>query len=53
MPEEDVAFALEQKYGVPFVDLANFRVDAEVLTMFPEPFLRTNRICPLFRSGNT
>ena len=53
MPEEDVAFVLEQKYGVPYVDLANFRVDPDVLQMFPEPFLRTNRICPLFRSGNT
>ncbi|MEO0069934.1 MAG: GspE/PulE family protein [candidate division WOR-3 bacterium] len=53
MPEEDVAYALEQKYGVPYVDLANFRIDPDVLTMFPEPFLRTNRVCPLFRSGNT
>ncbi|MFO7675638.1 MAG: GspE/PulE family protein [bacterium] len=45
--------ALEQRYGVPFVDLTSFKIDAEVLQMFPEQFLRQNKIMPLFRSGNT
>jgi type II secretory ATPase GspE/PulE/Tfp pilus assembly ATPase PilB-like protein len=45
--------ALEQRYGVPFVDLANFKIDSEVLQMFPEQFMRTKRLIPLFRSGNT
>jgi len=44
---------LEEKYGVPFVDLSNFKVDAEVLQLFPEPFLRDKKLLPLFRSGNT
>ncbi|OYD14799.1 hypothetical protein CH330_07555 [candidate division WOR-3 bacterium JGI_Cruoil_03_51_56] len=45
--------ALEQKYGVPFVDLTNFRIDSEVLQMFPQEFMRSNKLIPLFRSGNT
>ena len=44
---------LEQRYGVPFVDLANFKIDSEVLQMFPEQFMRTKKLIPLFRSGNT
>ena len=50
---EDTGPALEQRYGVPFVDLASFRVDSEVLQMFPEQFMRQNGLIPLFRSGNT
>ncbi|MEO0081624.1 MAG: GspE/PulE family protein [candidate division WOR-3 bacterium] len=51
--EQDSGTALEQKYGVPFVDLTSFRVDSEVLQMFPEQFMRENKLIPLFRSGNT
>jgi type II secretory ATPase GspE/PulE/Tfp pilus assembly ATPase PilB-like protein len=51
--EQQSGTELEQKYNVPFVDLANFKVDSEVLQMFPEQFLRNNRLVPLFRSGNT
>jgi type II secretory ATPase GspE/PulE/Tfp pilus assembly ATPase PilB-like protein len=51
--KEDSAVALEQRYGVPFIDLTTFRVDPEVLSMFPEEFLRAQLVCPLFRSGNT
>ncbi len=51
--EQESGEVLEQKYGVPFVDLTNFRVDSEVLQMFAEKFLRDNRLIPLFRSGNT
>ncbi|MFO7651736.1 MAG: GspE/PulE family protein [bacterium] len=45
--------SLEARFGVPYVDLASFRVDSEVLQMFPEQFMRTNKLIPLFRSGNT
>lgn len=45
--------ALEQRFGVPFVDLTSFKIDSEVLQMFPEQFLRNNKLIPLFRSGNT
>ncbi len=52
-PIEESGSALEQKYGVPFIDLTNFRLDSEVLQLFPEEFLRNNKLIPLFRSGNT
>jgi type IV pilus assembly protein PilB len=45
--------ALEQRYGVPYIDLKTFKVEPEVLTMFPQDFLRDNKVCPLFRTGNT
>jgi len=51
--EQEPGTVLEQKYGVPFVDLTTFKVDSEVLQMFPEPFMRDNKLIPLFRSGNT
>ena len=51
--DENSPVALEQRYGVPFIDLTTFRVDSEVLSMFPQDFLRDNLVCPLFRSGNT
>jgi len=51
--EQETGPALEQRYGVPFVDLASFRLDSEVLQMFPDQFLRNNKLLPLFRSGNT
>ncbi|MEO0102536.1 MAG: GspE/PulE family protein [candidate division WOR-3 bacterium] len=53
MADQDEALELESKYGVPFVDLTAFRIDPEVLQLFPEDFLRSRKICPLFRSGNT
>ncbi len=52
-PKEESGAVLEEKYGVPFVDLTDFRVDSEVLQFFTEDFLRTHKLIPLFRSGNT
>ncbi|MFO7638235.1 MAG: GspE/PulE family protein [bacterium] len=50
---QDSGTALEQRFGVPFVDLTSFKIDSEVLQMFPEQFLRSYKLIPLFRSGNT
>jgi type IV pilus assembly protein PilB len=50
--DESSQVALEQRYNVPFIDLTSFRVDSDVLSMFTEDFLRNNKVCPLFRSGN-
>lgn len=52
-PIEESGSALEQRYGVPFIDLATFKLDSEALQLFPEEFLRKNKLIPLFRSGNT
>ncbi len=53
MADAKEALELEQKYGVPFVDLTTFRVEPDLLQLFTEEFLRSRKICPLFRSGNT
>ncbi len=52
-PMEESGAVLEQRYGVPFIDLTSFKLDSEVLQLFPEEFLRNNKLIPLFRSGNT
>lgn len=52
-PIEESGSALEQRYGVPFIDLATFKLDSEALQLFPEDFLRKNKLIPLFRSSNT
>lgn len=52
-PIEESGSVLEQRYGVPFIDLTTFKLDSEVLQLFPEDFLRKNKLIPLFRSGNT
>lgn len=51
--DESVEISYEKRYGVPFIDLAQFKLDSEILGNFTEQFLRDNRVCPLFRSGNT
>ncbi|HDR00418.1 MAG TPA: type II/IV secretion system protein [candidate division WOR-3 bacterium] len=51
--QQESGTALEQRYGVPFVELSSFKIDSEVLQMFPERFLRDHNLIPLFRSGNT
>lgn len=50
--EEGIEISYEQRYGVPFIDLSQFKLDPEILTNFSEQFLRNHKVCPLFRSGN-
>lgn len=50
--EEGIEISYEQRYGVPFVDLSQFKLDPELLSNFSEQFLRNHKVCPLFRSGN-
>jgi type IV pilus assembly protein PilB len=50
--DNKVEIAYERQFGVPFVDLLQFKLDPELLANFTEEFLRNNRVCPLFRAGN-
>ena len=50
--EEGPEISYEQRYGVPFIDLSQFKLDPEILSGFNEQFLRNHKIFPLFRSGN-
>jgi len=49
---EGIEISYEQQYGVPFIDLSQFKLDPKILSDFNEQFLRNHKICPLFRSGN-
>jgi len=51
--DESLEISYEQKYGVPFIDLTQFKFDPELLANFTETFLRDHKVFPLFRSGNT
>ncbi|MBS4016353.1 MAG: type II/IV secretion system protein [Candidatus Latescibacteria bacterium] len=51
--DDGVEISYEKRYGVPFIDLSQFKLDPEILSNFTEQFLREARVCPLFRSGNT
>lgn len=52
LDEEGIEISYEQRYGVPFIDLSQFKLNPEILSGFTEQFLRDHKICPLFRSGN-
>ncbi len=52
LPDDNVELSYEKRYGVPFVDLTQFKLDPEILSNFSEQFLRDHKVCPLFRSGN-
>ncbi|MEO0077247.1 MAG: GspE/PulE family protein [candidate division WOR-3 bacterium] len=49
---EETEISYERRYGVPFIDLSQFKLDPELLSQFKEEFLRTHKVCPLFRTGN-
>lgn len=53
MTEEDVYTFFANETNVPFVRLADYKVDEEVLRLFPEQFCRENILIPLFRIENT
>jgi type II secretory ATPase GspE/PulE/Tfp pilus assembly ATPase PilB-like protein len=50
--EEGIEISYEQRFGVPYIDLSQFKLDPEILSGFTIEFLRDHKICPLFRSGN-
>ena len=45
--------ALSEQIGLPFVDIESYEIEPEVLTLFPEKFLRENVVIPLFKTNNT
>lgn len=45
--EREYAMALAQGVGLPFVDLNEYQVDKEVISMVPDDLCRRNRLLPL------
>lgn len=50
--EEDIVQALAIQHDFPYLPLANYEVDAEVIKLIPEDFARKNHILPVDKMGD-
>ncbi|MEO8211902.1 MAG: type II secretion system protein GspE, partial [Myxococcales bacterium] len=53
LSEEDLSRFLSRQYGVPAVNLAEFEVEADVISLIPRDVARKHRVVPMSRAGNT
>src|SRR5262245_53896076 len=51
--EGQLAEAVSQKYGVPSINLDEFEIDAEVVSLIPEDVAVKHTIMPVNRAGST
>ncbi len=51
--KEDFYLALSRRLGIPYLDIANYTIDKEVLSLIPEEACRTLKVFPLFKIGDT
>jgi type IV pilus assembly protein PilB len=49
--EEDIVRVKASAFGLPYVDLSDYVVDAEVVKLIPESLARKHRAVPLFKIG--
>ena len=52
LSEEDLSRFLSRQYGVPAVNLAEFEIEADVITLIPREVARKHRVIPMSRAGN-
>lgn len=51
--EVDIAQAVAESMGVPFIDLTEYLIDAEVLKLVPEAVAKKYKAVPLFKIGDS
>jgi len=51
--EADIASAVADNLGVPFIDLADYLIDPEVIKLVPEAVAKKYKAIPLFRIGDS
>jgi len=51
--EEDIAKVLAQSFGVPYINLADYIIDAELTKSIPEKAARKYKTVPLFKVGDS
>ena len=51
--EEDIAHALTRQYGFPYLPLANYEIDSEVITSVPENVCRQFCLIPIDKIGKS
>ena len=50
--EEDIIAFLSQQYNLPFIDLANYLIDPEIIDLIPEDLAKKHLIIPILKIGN-
>jgi type IV pilus assembly protein PilB len=53
IPEEDLTQFLSKQYGVPAVNLAEFDIDPEVISLVPKDVATRHRVVPVNRAGSS
>lgn len=53
LKEEDIAQVLTLQYGFPYLPLANYQIDSQVLKLIPENVCRQYCLIPIDRIGNS
>lgn len=51
--EEDIANVKAAMFGVPYIDLNNYRLDRTLVKLIPESAAKKFSVIPLFTTGNT
>jgi len=51
--EEDIASAIADMLGVPYMNLADYLIDPEVIKLMPEALAKKYKVAPLFKIGDT
>jgi len=50
--EEDLVRAIADELGVPYMDLKDYLIDTDTVTLIPEKLAREKNLIPLFKIGN-
>src|SRR5215204_306352 len=51
--DDDITALLSKQYGVPFINLAQFEIDASIIKLIPSETAHKYQIVPLSRAGAT
>jgi len=51
--EEDIASTIADTLGVPYMNLADYLIDPEVIKLMPEALAKKYKVAPLFKIGDT
>ncbi len=51
--EEDLAAFLSQQFNLPFIDLANYLIDPEIIDLIPEALARKHLLVPILKIGDS
>lgn len=51
--EEDIANAISEHLGIPFMDLSDYLIDSSVIKLVPESVSQKYKLIPIFKIGQT